>query len=228
MPRAADARIYRPVNQRRLQSGFTLVEVVVSAAIVVMLAAATAPSLMGFMDRQKAQTTANILTQLQQGIVNGTNQGFFNLVDSAAAVHNYPGSLHDLANPLVAAVATDHNSCGSIAARRYTTTDVTDWNNNGPFVTFPIAIVTGGANAVSTPLGFILDSIARDSVPATATGTKFLALRFVKMRRDDALSVDEIMDGVADSANGSIRWTTDATAGFVDLLFLIPINPTRC
>src|ERR1700722_18400127 len=112
-----------------------------------MLAAAAAPTLMGYVDRQRAQTTANILTSLSQGIVYGTTGGFFNLIDSSATTKQLPGLLHDLANPLSPNTSGDHNSCGtegflytsSTAAttahktHEYSASAVTAWNNNGPF-----------------------------------------------------------------------------------------------
>jgi len=217
----------RPGSPRLPRSGFTLGEVVISTAIVVMLAAATLPSLSGFLDAQRAQSAANTLAAVQLGIVNGTNAGFFHLVDSVGTTGNYPGFVHDLANPLVALVATDHNSCGTTQSghtHRYTALDTTGWRNNGPFVTFQIPVVTGGAVAVSTPIGGILDSIKRDTI----SGTVYLSLMINKVLLDDATTLDGIVDNGDGASSGSIRWVADAVSGFEDVKYEIPISPTHC
>jgi len=207
--------------------GFTLAEVVVSTAIVVLLAAATAPSLTGFIDRQKVQQTATILQQIQAGIVNGTNAGMFNLMT------NYPGFVHDLANPIVVGVATDHNSCGNAAAHRWVAASLTAWDGAGPFVTFPTttAYAPNGA-VVTTPIGKIVDSLQRDTIPhaAAPVGSEYIAVRVSGVRVDDATTLDQIMDGGDGSSAGSIQWWTSvATRDTVDSLkFLIPVRPLGC
>ena len=48
----------------RSNPGFTLAEVAVAAALVAMLAAVTSPYLVSFLDRQRAQATADKLAAI--------------------------------------------------------------------------------------------------------------------------------------------------------------------
>src|SRR4051812_23452432 len=110
------------------RAGFTLMEVAVAAVIVAMLAAVTAPYFVSFLDRQRAQTTADKLAALATGIA-----AFSAAVHTTAAATNtaYPGKLSELANVILANSTVTHNSCGSAATGTFNATAVTSWNTSG-------------------------------------------------------------------------------------------------
>ena len=207
------------MRKRVVRAGFTLLEVVVAAVILAMLAAVTTPYLIEFIDKQRAQTTADKLSAIATGIAS-----FASAVHSAAAATSttYPGKISELANVIVAASTVTHNSCGSGGgASNFNATAVTSWNTSGPFVTFMI-----NTTGYVTPLGTIADSLVR--TPATTATVGTLQLRLPTVDADDAAELDRLVDGSDGSAAGVVRWTANVTGdNTVDLRYFLPIA-ARC
>jgi len=198
---------------RRRRNGFTLAEVAVSTAIIAMLAAVTVPYLVTFLDRQRAQTTAEKLSALAEGI-----SAFASAVKTSAAPTStaYPGLISELANQIVANSAVTHNSCGSGATGTFNSTAVTTgWGGNGPFVNFFIPV--GG---LKTPLGMVSDSMVR--TPGTAAvGT--LAIRMLAVDTADTNLLDFVVDGGDGASAGTVRFTVVAATHRADIQYLVPI-----
>jgi len=197
----------------RSRFGFTLIEVAVSAAIVALLAAVTTPYLMGYLDKQRAQPTADQLSSLAAGIA-----AFGRAVRTAAAAtsSSYPGLLSELTSQIPLNSTTWHNSCTSLVTTGgFNATATAAWSNNGPFLSFMVP--QGGLN---TPLGFVQDSMVRSSSAAVA-GT--LAIRMTGVDTADANLLDRIVDGGDGSSAGTLRMV-NASGATVEIQYLVPVG----
>ncbi|HXT18157.1 MAG TPA: prepilin-type N-terminal cleavage/methylation domain-containing protein [Gemmatimonadaceae bacterium] len=200
----------------RRRSGFTLVEIAVAAVILALLAAVTTPYLIGFIDKQRAQTTADKLAALATGIA-----AFNSAVHATATLTTttmYPGRLSELTNVIVTNTTASHTSCGTATATlsTFTTTAVTSWNTSAPFVTFMIT-----TNGVETPMGIIMDSIVRTSITNPPTPTT-LQLKIIGADSTDAPLLDRIVDGGDGASAGVVQWVANANPALVDIKYFIP------
>jgi prepilin-type N-terminal cleavage/methylation domain-containing protein len=196
----------------RGRAGFTLAEIAITAAIMAILAAVTAPYFVEFIDKQRAATTADKLAALATGIA-----AFSSAVHtaSAATATAYPGRISELANAITTVAASTPNSCGTA----FNATAVASWNTSGPFITFMVP-TTGYV----TPLGTVNDVLIRS--PTTATvGT--ISMKIPAVDSDDAAELDKQVDGSDGASAGTIRWTTGTAAGTVDVTYVMPIA-ARC
>lgn len=201
----------RSTNRR----GFTLIEVAVSAVLVAMLAAVTAPYLIHYIDRQRAQTAADKFSAVATGIA-----AFASAIHTANGATNtaYPGKLSELVTPIVSNSTVIHNSCGSTGTTvTFNTIATASWNTSGPFVTFMIS-TTG----LVTPIGTISDSMARSPL-AASPGT--LSLLMPSVETTDATNLDQIVDGGDGGGAGTVRWATNGN--LVDVSYLVPVG-ARC
>src|SRR5687767_8873289 len=81
------------------RGGFTLIEVVVALAIMVMIAATVSPSIIGYLDRTRLEEAVESLEALRDAAL-----AFYDDVD------DYPSELTHLTEPIS---GDDDNSCGS-------------------------------------------------------------------------------------------------------------------
>jgi prepilin-type N-terminal cleavage/methylation domain-containing protein len=197
----------------RARAGFTLAEIAITAAIMAILAAVTAPYLVEFIDKQRASTTADKLAALATGIA-----AFSSAVHTAAAATAtaYPGRISELANVISTVAANTPNSCGAA----FNTTAVAGWNTSGPFITFMVP-TTGYV----TPLGTVNDVLIRS--PATTANVGTISMKIPAVDADDATELDKQVDGSDGASTGTIRWTTGAAAGTMDVTYIMPIA-ARC
>lgn len=173
----------------RAERGFTLVEIVVVLAIMLVMASVIAPSLIAYADQQRAETTAAILTDVGTGLV-GAN-GF------RAKLGSNAGRVSQLTNrPTANNAAIDDDSCGGVI----TGGEQGNWDTNSPFVKFMIP-----RSGLVTPIGVAEDTLWR--VPNTnANGVLMVVFKTVDLR--DVLLVDGVLDAGNGSGAGVIRWTT--------------------
>ena len=187
----------------RARRGFTLAEVAVAALIVAIMAAVTAPSLMSFLDNQRAQTTANTLSDLATGIAS-----------FRTSVTAYPQKISQLTNVIA---TTQPNSCGS----NFTAANVTSWNNNAPFVNFFIS----STSPLNTPLGTVTDVMVRNPTGPTGTLTGTLAIRMSNVDSADAVELDKIIDGSSTPTTGVLQYTI--TSSLATISYFVPVG-NRC
>jgi prepilin-type N-terminal cleavage/methylation domain-containing protein len=173
----------------RRERGFTLIEIVVMLAIMLVLASVIAPSLIAYADQQRAEETAAILTTVRDGLV-GTN-GFRSTIGINA------GRVSQLTTqPVANNAAQDDDSCGAFIKAA----DATQWTNNAPYAPFTIP-----RNGLVTPIGLAEDTLWR--IPNTnANGVLMVVFKTVDLR--DVLLVDGVVDAGDGSGAGFIRWTT--------------------
>jgi len=172
-----------PVPRR---AGFVLIWVLMTVAMLAILAAVLAPAVASMVDRNRALAAAASLRQITAGIV-----AFENVVHSAAgaSTKNYPGGVSQLA--IAIRPTLDKNSCGA----SMTTHDSTDWIANGPFV--PMYVPVGG---LSTPIGRIADAIPT----RTSAGALYILIPGV-----DSLAA-ALLDQIVDNGTGDTVTTTHA------------------
>jgi type II secretory pathway pseudopilin PulG len=161
-----------PASPRR--AGFVLVWILLTVALLAILAAVVAPAVATTVDRKRAIATAATLQQITAGIV------AFELVvhkSGSSSTHDYPGDVSQLS--IVVRPNLDNDSCGNAM----TAHDSTDWIAEGPFV--PMYIPLGG---LWTPIGRIADDIPT----RTSLGDVYILIPGV--RAADAAMLNDIVD----------------------------------
>jgi prepilin-type N-terminal cleavage/methylation domain-containing protein len=203
---------------RRRRAAFTLLEVIVALAVILILAAVSLPSLAGFLDQQRVEEAANQLAKVRDALYNpaspttafsqalgGTNAGRLSELDSVIIKGNSNY-----------ATGTD-NSCGGT----FTNGERNKWISNGPFMTYNSDRATG----MMTPIGRAEDSLTR--IPNSANPA-LLRLNFLNnVSLDDATGLDALVDGGNGYNAGTVQWTPqNGTNGIVTLYYLVTVNGT--
>ena len=179
----------------RTRRGFTLIEVAVAAALLALLAAATVPVFVDYLDMRDAETTAKTLASIATGIASYETSV---KTTTAAGTNTYPHKISMLANTIA---TTDSNSCGT-AYGGTATNLVTSFNAAFPYVSFYIP-----AGGYQTPVGQVQDILTR--VPATATVGR-IEIVMPSIDSMDALRLERYIDGddgsvTANRSGGTFR-----------------------
>lgn len=193
-------------------AGFSLIEVIVGLAIMVMLAAVVTPEVMGTIDRARVEKGGEAL----QGVAAA-------VAAFEADLDRYPGRLAHLAAPVSTG---ETNSCGYSFVKQ----EVDDWD--GPYLDRMVP-----AAGFAIPLGQVQDELIREPPAATGpgrspkkakggatTGAGTLSVQVEGVREEDALAVDAEIDGAQDGAGGSIQYTVADESGMVTLYYVLPIS----
>jgi type II secretory pathway pseudopilin PulG len=205
----------RSASGAAARSAFTLFEVVAAALIVSIIAAVTVPVVLDALDRKRVSDTYTLLQELQIGVANTQGTGFMNTVRTGAAVttsSTVPGLLSELSAQIA---TTDLNSC---AATFNNTTATNSWPTNGPYIDRVV-----GTQGIASPIGQIQNTLVRTVNPPTTPA--FLQIRINNVDPNDADKLDLLVDGVANTAQGTIRYTT--ASGVSTVNYLIPVV-NRC
>jgi prepilin-type N-terminal cleavage/methylation domain-containing protein len=191
--------------------GFSLIEVVVALTVILILAAVALPSLTGYLDQKRIDSTAAQLATIRDALYNPAGTGFNQVIGNANA-----GRLSELDSVIVSgnanyATGTD-NSCGGT----FNGGDRTAWIANGPFTTYNSERATG----MMFPIGMAEDSLTRvNGTPPS------LRLNFLSVSLADADLLDETIDANNGNATGTVQWTPAAPAsGVVTMYYFVTIN----
>jgi type II secretory pathway pseudopilin PulG len=183
----------RPIVRRR--TGLTLIEVIVTVLILVMLAAALAPSLIGVLDRERVDAAKETLDGLTAAMTEMRNDN-----------QDWPSRLSHLTTPIT---TSDKNICQA----NYSSGKVGNWA--GPYLSrviqttgFPISI------------GIVRDSIVREIISGNDAYAK---IQVDSVKQEDASDLDKSYDNDG-SAAGTVRWGSASATGQVTLFFLRPIR----
>lgn len=195
------------------RQGFSMLEMVVAMAIIVVLGAVMVPSSIQYLREREVMATAATLNQL---------------ADSAKSfktvITQYPGKLSHLGTKILTA---DLSSCSGIApspssAVTYGATNAAKWIN--PF--WNVVIPTQGFRL---PIGTANDQMIRTSNNTTAG---FLQIVIPDVPYDIALDLNAEMDGPNDpiasrsSTTGIIRYGVPSSQELVQLTYNIAVAKT--
>jgi type II secretory pathway pseudopilin PulG len=189
------------------RGGFTLVEQVVVLVVLVIIGAATAPFIIGAVDRARVEEAADALA----GIVDGTT-AFYGDVRTTTAIFPYPGSLSQLTTPITASDPATLDICGD----QYTANHASAWR--GPYIDRAV-----GAGGVNVAIGTAQDAL----VLVTSNGATLLAIEVPGVTIEDAGALNEIRDGdegANASTAGTVRWGATDADGRVTLQYLRPVS----
>lgn len=205
------AKIPRIDAPRLRLAGFTLIEVVVAMAVILILAAVALPNVTGYLDQKRIDATAAQLATVRDALYNpvaGAN-AFFQKVVTANA-----GRLSELDSTIISGNVYTDNSCGNT----FTVTQRNNWQANGPFMTYNSEHFTG----MMTPIGMAEDTLTRD---ATYNPAK-VRITFLNAALADAQLLDAAVENDGWNA-GIVRWTPqNGVNGNVTLYYFIQINNT--
>jgi prepilin-type N-terminal cleavage/methylation domain-containing protein len=223
--------------------GFTLVEVIVAAVILSLLAAVTVPQVMDAIDKKRVQDSYDILVEIQGGITNTLGTGFIDVVRTGASATNtsmMPGKVSELSEPIQSNQLTTYpNACGANAAVNTTfgafsganatsgTSAQTTWTIGGPFIHRVVSQVDG----LALPIGQLQNTILRTITSVTAppmgatgaTTAQWIRLRINNVDGPDQVALDLLVDGVAGTNVGRVQYVAGGTT--IDYLIAVP---NRC
>ena len=166
----------------RLDSGFTLAEILVALALMAVLAAVLLPTVAG----QILKGDASRATQDLQAIRSGAEQFL-------ADVHRYPGKYTDLSKLITTA---DKDILGA----NYTSGLVLKWK--GPYMAASDTGTTGFGGAVQGKFGTYLNA---------TNNVNYLGVVILGISGPDFDKIDEQIDGApANRTAGLLRWATGA------------------
>ena len=197
-----------------LRRAFSLLEVIVALAVILVMAAVALPSLSGFARQMAAEEAAAQLGVVRDALFNpgGPDDSFYESIGRNA------GRLSELSGVIVKSdnswsTGTD-DSCGDAFKNGH----VNDWEDDGPFVNFHIDRVTG----LTTAIGRAEDSLTR--IP-NSDDPGVLRINFLNtVELTDATILDGIVDGGNGNATGTVQWVLPATDGLVTMYYFVPIN----
>lgn len=186
------------MRQGGRRSAFTLVEVIVALAVILILAAVAVPQLGGYLDQKRVEETADLMVEIRDG-----------LISFATEVGDNAGQLSYLSAPIVNG---DADLCGSA----YSGQERGDWPDGGPYVNFLIDPAAG----LATPIGQVENDLDR----TTVGGTWLWITWNNTVRVADAQAFDLNVDGVLNSTTGTVRWSPQAGTDMATVNYVIPIN----
>jgi prepilin-type N-terminal cleavage/methylation domain-containing protein len=197
-----------PVRRPLRRAGFTLVEVIVALAVVLILAAVAVPQLAGYLDQKRIEETATQMAEIRDALYKPgtTNTAFYQTVGSNA------GALHQLTTAIT---TSDLDSCQTT----FSGAQRGNWPNGGPFLNY---IVT--TSGIATPIGQTDDVLIR--VPANGGGsTGTLRVRWNNtVSLEDAQALDLYVDLTAGSTSGVVQYAAQAGTDMATLYYDIVIN----
>jgi prepilin-type N-terminal cleavage/methylation domain-containing protein len=202
--RLADTR-----TARHRSIAFTLVEVVVALAVILILAAVALPSLTGYVQQQRVDATAAQLAVVRDALYNpAIPTNFYETIGTNA------GRLSELDSGLIAGDATYATGTDDSCGGTFTNGERNKWT--GPYMVYNSDRSTG----MMTPIGRAEDTLTR------AAGN-ISQLTFISASLADAQLFDATVDGGDGYNAGTVRWTPqNGTNGLVTLYYRVLINGT--
>jgi prepilin-type N-terminal cleavage/methylation domain-containing protein len=190
------------------RSAFTLVEVIVALAVILILAAVAVPQLGGYLDQKRVEETAALLAQLRDAL-------FGPATSFRAEVGANASRLSHLSTPIVNG---DDDSCGS----NYSNGERGNWPDGGPYINWIIDPAAG----LRTPIGQAQDLLER--VPVNGGGsTGRLRIRFPNtVTLVDAQALDVYVDGVQNGTSGVVHWAQQPGTDMANVYYDVLIDGT--
>jgi len=183
---------------------FTLVEIIVALAVMLILAAVAVPSLNGYLDQKTVEDAADRLALVATGIDDFEN-----------ALNRNTSRLSFLSTIIVKSDPNYLDSCGQQFTKN---ANINNWENNGPFVNFLIERNTG----LVTSIGVARDTLTRIPFSATTGNLRLNFLDGVEQRYAQLL--DEYIDAGNGRLIGTVQWSDPPVDGLVTMHYFVPIN----
>lgn len=198
-PSTAD-RLRRPFALAGGRAGFTFIELIVGLAIMVMIATAVAPVLLGSLDSARVEQGRQSLDAIAKGAA-----AFHYHITTVEEEH--PSLLTQLAGPIAAG---QPSACGSA----FTASETDRWG--GPYLT---RVVPSGG--VPIGIGVARNQLVRQSVSGSSSLLKVVV---DGVTPEDAQALDREVDGNGSASEGTVRWGAADGEGLVTLEYAMPIR----
>ena len=182
------------------RSAFTLVEVIVALAVILILAAVAVPQLGGFLDQKRVEET-KVQLELIRDALYGPATAFHSAVGANA------GALSQLSTPIT---TSDRNSCTA----PFSGAQVNRWDDQGPYVNFLIT-----SSGMVTPMGQARNLLTRHGAGAT----RQLRITIDDVPLTDAQALDLLVDGVAGATSGTVQYAA-LPDNLADVTYDVVIN----
>lgn len=191
---------------RSRRAGFSLVEVLVTIAIVVALAVVVTPNIVGARDSERVITAERWLTDLRNAIHNpDMRRGSFRNDIGA-----YPGALEHLTREIQ---TSDWTSCGV----SYTPGDVIPDKWQGSYLNRVV-----GPAGFPIGIGTVRNELTRDD-PSTVKNS-ILRIYVDDVIIEDATALDERIDLSDGRASGAVQWGDQDAESFVTVEYLMNVR----
>lgn len=182
------------MNTRINRKGFSLAEILVSVAIVAVIAAVVIPSIGSQVNKGETGRVSSDLVNVRSAV-----EQFL------ADVRRYPSNMGQLQTKILATTASD---TGINASGQFTAAQVARWK--GPYMTkdFSTTAVTGYGGQVVTFFR-VCDNVTNTLTSCSAPGAtgRYLTITIPGISQTEAQEIDNAMDdGVL--TTGQIRWIT--------------------
>jgi len=214
---AGAGRGFRLTSTGAQRRGFSVLEVMISVAIVVTLAVVIVPSVDLLIEKARMDLIEDQLRKIEDAITAFRNK-----------IGTNPGRLYHLGRPIVAGEPTP---CGT-----YSVQEANAWAGTpptgGPYINevFPDGPFKIGTFGTANPV------LVRD--PPTQGGTQvyaFLQYTITGATRTDAIEINERIDGSADldpnstnNLTGTIQWGEPDPNGFVTVTYRMLVPKNKC
>ena len=185
----------------RARAGVTLIEMVVVIAVLLILAAAIVPSMIGTLDRDRVASSIEVYQSITDA-----------MSDMRADNQDWPGRLSHLSRPIT---TSDKNVCWP--GTNYTAGRVSNWA--GPYLDRVVP-----STGLPIGIGTIRDSIYRSQLSGNDA---LLTIETNGVSAEDALAVNAQVDNDGDVAGrtaGTVQWTVPSVDGVVTLYYFRPIR----
>lgn len=180
----------------RTRAGMTAVEVIVVIAVMTVLTATIAPTLLGALDRERRKAALTTLDEV---------------IDAMTAMRKdaqvWPGRLSHLSTPIT---TTDLNICGT----PYTLTQVGQWA--GPYIDRSVP-----STGLTLGVGVANNVLTRQIVAGTDA---LLQIVIPNVAIEDVLALNTRIDADNDGLAGTVRWSVPNAEGLTTLTYVRPIR----
>ena len=206
-----------------VKNGFTLIEVLVTVVVIGVLAAVVIPAVTSQVTAGDSSRVINDLNNVRTGIEN------FDI-----AVRQFPGDVEDLVNkPGTTTTGSGTDVDADISGGSLTGN--AGWN--GPYIeaTVPSTIASSTASASGAAFStgytasidnkFVGCPIGTASVCDSTTSSDYLAIHVTNLTRDQAQTLNDLIDGTETSSSTSGKFRAKASGNaYTGFYYATPLN----